>query len=85
MLLDLLIDKADCGRPTLHLQRVIAGLGLIVGSLRLKKWPTTALFVTDAKLGTNDLRDKRVKFTKETICISALKYLISINYVNEYN
>ena len=28
MLLDLLIDKADCGRPTLHLQRVIA---LLVG------------------------------------------------------
>ena len=27
MLLDLLIDKADCDRPTLHLQRVIAGLG----------------------------------------------------------
>ena len=27
MLLDLLIDKADCGRPTLHLPRVIAGLG----------------------------------------------------------
>ena len=26
----------------------------IVGSLRLKKWPTTARFVTDAKLGTND-------------------------------
>ena len=25
---DLLIDKADFGRPTLHLQRVIAGLDL---------------------------------------------------------
>ena len=30
MLLDLLIDKADCGRPTLHLQRVIAGLGFLL-------------------------------------------------------
>ena len=33
----------------------IVGDSLVVGSLRLKKWPTTALFVTDAKLGTNDL------------------------------
>ena len=31
------------------------GNTFIVGSLRLKKWPTTALFVTGAKLGTNDL------------------------------
>ena len=30
MLLNLLIDKADCGRPTLHLQRVIVGLGFLL-------------------------------------------------------
>ena len=45
MLLNLLIDKADCGRPTLHLQRVIVGLGflLLQNTQYRRRNPTTII------------------------------------------
>ena len=47
MLLDLLIDKADCDRPTLHLQRVIAGFNRVFLVTKYRRRNPTTIINTN--------------------------------------